>query len=1246
MPKYYNGVGDIVEADPRWAEAQGYSPVTTGDEYRQSISDAEQADIDSGGALGAVKATGSGFFSGLSLGGSDALIGAVSTGNEKQRLAKDIQANPGKRMVGEIAGMIVPAIVNPASLLGKSPAGALSQFTGKIATAGRLEGGAAGTAKILAAGGFEGAVQNAGQYIGHAAIEDKEITAEGFAGAFNTGGVYGAGGAGAVLGISKGAVSVRRMFSRVMKGGEAEALSAKSAWEQTSAARLDADTANMNTAREQLAEMRAQYAAADAAKNRAGINVRNEQGYAQVANEDAAAARKAMHAEAKAAKDADVAAFKEGASPAGEKKVSVQWRHITPEQKALSGEVAAPGNFKPSPEWQAVPDGEVLPPGGEYKMDLNGGNQARWPDMKAKPALPDYAAVAKDDVISTIDASALEEAGFYQPPGVGKDVVKAGKASKAIKEGQTEAINITVSPEGKYFVEDGRHRLAAAIEQGTPIKVKWTRGVEALDGEFSPQAWVKSEGVAPKFEPGGYAGGTQPNKYMAKMKAVVDEDLGVVAHGAESEVASIRAAREAHNAAEFEAVMGKSAARKMEELETAVRELEEAQAKAAPHLNPAEAAANPNKTVPGGSPVGFAPIAAAEADDAVFRWFANDAKHTPGGARMSALADDPRRILPSGEIINAEAGASRQLARQLNVAPEDALLRAEMKVLRDAPPVGRELSAAERLASEDSKRVFERLGERARNAPGGARMSGLADDARRMPSGAAKRKLTEQLDLAHEDALLHAESLPPGPAHDAALAEAAGIEKQLADDALPDDLVGDVARAVEDIHAYEKVSAKLADALGEAAHPVSRDAAAEFVKAEAAAVDKTMARGVRAAEDYNHPARMSSKDRVAYAKQRKIDADLEFVSRKEAHEAADVSHSAAKRRLGDTKKAVAAEKKLQPKEGMSKGKGLLGAATGIEGLDMLGIDIPGLPKAHDIPVIGPLLGAWLKYRAMKAVAGRFMGKVAASGEAKAATLASRTRDKVATAVDRSLGLAAEKAPKARQPIVTAMAALGRSIHGGEESKADVRANAKARIDEIAAYVNSPDAIINDVRREMHDVSDPDLIKAAEDHRRASFTFILSKMPMRPPQSPFSHDTWQPSASAALALGRRLAAMSDPAGAFEDAASGSLTMEASETVRGVYPKLFAEARDRLITRMSEATGNVSLARKAALSLLYQMPLSPSFEPRNVRIVQGIYEPANTLPPQGGMTGQTPPTPSIAGNTDMNALYQMSSDRRSQ
>lgn len=105
--------------------------------------------------------------------------------------------------------------------------------------------------------------------------------------------------------------------------------------------------------------------------------------------------------------------------------------------------------------------------------------KASLPVASIAVRIPSHAdLIGKDDgVTQTVDSRVISEHGWYEPPGQGRDAVKADKARKAIAEGQRDPIHLGVTDDGKIIVGDGRNRLAAAVESGKPIKVKWEAAV-------------------------------------------------------------------------------------------------------------------------------------------------------------------------------------------------------------------------------------------------------------------------------------------------------------------------------------------------------------------------------------------------------------------------------------------------------------------------------------------------------------------------------------------------------------------------------------------------------------------------------------------------------------------------------------------------------------------------------------------------------------------------------------------------
>ena len=132
----------------------------------------------------------------------------------------------------------------------------------------------------------------------------------------------------------------------------------------------------------------------------------------------------------------------------------------------------------------------------------------------------------------------------------------------------------------------------------------------------------------------------------------------------------------------------------------------------------------------------------------------------------------------------------------------------------------------------------------------------------------------------------------------------------------------------------------------------------------------------------------------------------------------------------------------------------------LEMASMLGLPVPSV---SNIPVIGDIAGTYLKYRALKGGADRLMGRVPATGNARAAAMASGVKDKAARAVDHMLGHVERKAPAIRQAVVVAgprlVEALRERIYddGGKAPSKDagLAEHAAARSREIGALAASP-----------------------------------------------------------------------------------------------------------------------------------------------------------------------------------------------
>lgn len=542
----------------------------------------------------------------------------------------------------------------------------------------------------------------------------------------------------------------------------------------------------------------------------------------------------------------------------------------------------------------------------------------------------------------------------------------------------------------------------------------------------------------------------------------------------------------------------------------------------------------------------------------------------------------------------------------------------------------------------------------------------------------------EALEKRLDDALEAAQNATTPAEVAAAEQEIRATQEQLTRVGKRPSAVDDVAAVAHAVTNYERTGAKLVEELGPDAPPAAQEAAKAFRAAEEHADRKVMDRTTRAIDDgvdskgrprtVEHFARKESEAKMAASAAPAVPGrpsfeDLEakygkyagqpalpptskeaIAAAKTERQGADVAYQRAK--VGETEakiayrgasdKAAASRAAMEaaaPKAAGPAPQSTLGAiATTIGIAGELGV--PGIPKPHDIPIIGPLLGMYLKYKALKAASGRFVGRVAANGDTRAAALVARTKDKIARAVDRTLGLAAEVAPKARGPVVGAAAVLGHRIFddGEPDAKRDAttRELAAVRIREIANASTRPELVQQYVRKELRGVVDPDLLAAAEAHLQRRFAYLASVMPKAPPPNPFTKREWLPSEAAANELSQRLEVIHNPTTALERPTPARI-----DTLSNVSPKLLELAKQRLIDRIGDTTNPVPYKQRIRASALYDIPLDDSLDPGSIQVIQGQYALSRPAPPP---QPASPPVASIAADTNLTQMYQTGMDRR--
>ncbi len=995
MGLYRDESGQLLEIDDAFAEARGYIPAHPAELGALIDAEADRARGEDRGIVGDINAAATGLASGMTLGLSDVLLGESLPPLERERLQAELEANPNLRAGGEIVGAVAGGFAVPGGALAKTPAGYLGARTATAVEQNLARGGVAGTAKALSAMGVEGAIQSTGQYIGHSAIEDKEVTAEGLAGSLGTGYAFGGVGGGAALGVVKGTMAARRMFSRAMDG-ERAAKAAESSWSLTRQEALDADAATLRAAEMKLDEIKRAKIEAQRGRNEAGAVLREER-------------------------------------------------------------IRASDGMPPRDVSDGVPVSEM-----------------EGPDP-------------------LIDVGPQPAGSVTRPRGVPVELPPGSVTKKIVREPATEL-------EGQLAGTKAKLDEGAALRDVKPIKAGKGNDSDSI-AKWLDEKKAFDDGVELEDIRGAAALRNRRQTALREIRFKATEDL-----------------------------LGPQMAKMERELQEVVDEYNEAVA------------------------------GVGELSDGI-----------PTAIDVAAVK--PRRP-------GATTPGKRAARQIVDDAHEEALLRAKY----GANP--QEAGSAIREAHE-----LERL--------------------------------LDQIDDVSD-----------------------GVPRAV--DASPEDMFADqLAADIKKLWRYEEASAKLADVIGEVSHPTSiarakalRDAAKD---SERKLMDR-MARGVEDAETFG-PTYKTPKERVNYARERLSDAQSRVdelgVQEKEAREALSKAGKAVREGERTKKAALRVDEKVASKLGAAEVGGVWEIA-----------DLPGLPKPSDLPVVGPLLGAYLKYRTLKRAMGGVMGRVPATADAKVAARAAQTRDRIARAVDRSLGVIERTGKYAVRAMPPASAVLAQRIFddGGEDPgpKAPIQKQAAARMREISAYVHTPGAIERDVRFQLQGVTDPDLIAAAEQHRRFMFEYILKHMPKMPEQGILKTHDWEPSPAQAMSLARQLDTVNDPPAAFERMAQGKdlVSLESADILRNAYPRLFQEALRRAVERAGETEAKIPYRTRLQMTLFYKLPFESALEPENIQITQSVYERKPSSPALPGAAAPPPsvPQPSVAQPTNLAQEYMPSFDRR--
>ncbi len=306
-------------------------------------------------------------------------------------------------------------------------------------------------------------------------------------------------------------------------------------------------------------------------------------------------------------------------------------------------------------------------------------------------------------------------------------------------------------------------------------------------------------------------------------------------------------------------------------------------------------------------------------------------------------------------------------------------------------------------------------------------------------------------------------------------------------------------------------------------------------------------------------------------------------------------------------------------------------AAGAEVLESLGVPLPDVDK---VPVVGPLLSMYLKWRAIsKSAAGRSFLASKASKVAKGST---STQNKISAKIDKLLawqekaGRAAGKAKKKVTPLLGPAGAMASSFTRSGSDVPDVGQKKRKGADEATMFrqrllelrraTESPEAIRNAVGQHTG-LTDPRLLDAITQTVTRKLQHLYNTAPKdgRVPNMLGQDRPFVPSRSALHEWAKRIKVAEDPSSVLDDALEGRLSMASVDTLKKVYPAIYQEIQMELMDRAAELNSSLPFHLQVQLSTLFGVPVTQAMRPEFIRAMQTGYsqqaQPPSPTPPTG-------------------------------
>ena len=192
-------------------------------------------------------------------------------------------------------------------------------------------------------------------------------------------------------------------------------------------------------------------------------------------------------------------------------------------------------------------------------------------------------------------------------------------------------------------------------------------------------------------------------------------------------------------------------------------------------------------------------------------------------------------------------------------------------------------------------------------------------------------------------------------------------------------------------------------------------------------------------------------------------------------------------------------------------------------------------------------------------------------------------------------------------------------HALQKASAETRGEAFARMaDSVRAGPAAQPMVV--------DSAAPGTGQAMRDVIQRGMQFLATKLPPgQEAPSPF-YKAPPPSAESVAKFARYVKVVKDPLTILDSLNHGTVSSEEIEAVKAVYPRLYDQIKDTMVTEIQNRTEPLPESKSVRVGVLFGIPTIPLLEPGNYQVVQASYTVQLTPPKQGA--APTPPPSKIS------------------